>query len=138
MSMHTSTVVPARHCFRMFSATRASSLFGACMPHVLHRITSTKTVLYSMLIQQSYTSIATRCIPTICRMNSYSLISPKRVMLPMVQTNIFGNVGLASRIFNLVNASALRMSSTLKKRRAKMNKHKLRKRRKLLRRKSKG
>ena len=46
--------------------------------------------------------------------------------------------GLIHKIFNLFDFSIIRMSSTMKKRRAKMNKHKLRKRRKLLRRKSKG
>ena len=48
--------------------------------------------------------------------------------------------GLIHKIFNLFDftVSIIRMSSTMKKRRAKMNKHKLRKRRKLLRRKSKG
>jgi Mitochondrial domain of unknown function (DUF1713) len=41
------------------------------------------------------------------------------------------------KLMKFANTSVVRMSSTLKKRRAKMNKHKLRKRRKLLRRKSK-
>lgn len=42
------------------------------------------------------------------------------------------------QVADLVRAGIFQMSSTMKKRRAKMNKHKLRKRRKLLRRKSTG
>lgn len=54
------------------------------------------------------------------------------------QTSVFGTSGIMSRIVNMFDSTIARMSSTMKKRRAKMNKHKLRKRRKLLRRKSKG
>ena len=127
-----------RKFVKMLCATRSrvSSLFGASLPLVRHRTTSSNAVLFSIVIQRSYVSIATRYFVTIPKTNFFTLIPTNKVVI--TQPNIFGSVGFASRIFNALNTTILRMSSTMKKRRAKMNKHKLRKRRKLLRRKSKG
>jgi hypothetical protein len=59
-------------------------------------------------------------------------------MLPALRSKLTQPSFWYQKIVGLFDNSMFQMSSTLKKRRSKMNKHKLRKRRKLLRRKSNG